>query len=104
MGRKEIGTGHAPTLPSPAEQNPDAPGPFRERPGAGLHRDGVILISINARRPHRRNAAASTFAKGNIMSSPLFQTPFLIFMGMMAAFMLTLGPIALADFLRSRRD
>ena len=38
------------------------------------------------------------------MSSPLFQTPFLIFLGMMAAFMLTLGPIALADLLRSRRN
>lgn len=38
------------------------------------------------------------------MTDPLFQTPVLIFIGMMAAFMLTLGPIALADLVRSRRD
>ncbi len=36
------------------------------------------------------------------MAHPLFQTPVLIFVGMMAAFLLTLGPIALADLIRSR--
>jgi hypothetical protein len=38
------------------------------------------------------------------MAHPLFQTPVLIFIGMMAAFLLTLGPIALADLIRSRRN
>ena len=37
------------------------------------------------------------------MSDALLQTPVLLFACMMGAFMLTLGPIAAADLLRSRR-
>lgn len=38
------------------------------------------------------------------MANPLLQTPVLIFALMMGAFLFTLGPIALADVLRSPRD
>ncbi len=38
------------------------------------------------------------------MSAHLLQTPVLVFLFMMGAFMLILGPIAVADFIRSRRD
>ena len=37
------------------------------------------------------------------MSAALLQTPVLLFAGMMGAFMLTLGPIAVADLVRARR-
>jgi len=36
------------------------------------------------------------------MHNPLMQTPVLIFALMTASFMLTLGPIALADVLRTK--
>lgn len=38
------------------------------------------------------------------MSNPLAQPAVLIFGGMMAAFLLTLGPIALADLIRARKS
>lgn len=41
--------------------------------------------------------------KGPVMTNPLAQTPVLVFALMMASFILTLGPIALADILRARR-
>ncbi len=37
------------------------------------------------------------------MTHPLMQTPVLIFAFMMISFMLTLGPIAIADLIRSKR-
>lgn len=37
------------------------------------------------------------------MTHPLAQTPVLLFAAMMASFMFTLGPIALADALRKTR-
>ena len=37
------------------------------------------------------------------MSEALLQTPVLVFALMMGAFMLTLGPVAAADLVRSRR-
>lgn len=38
------------------------------------------------------------------MTHPLLQTPVLVFALMMGSFLLILGPIALADALRPRRD
>ncbi len=37
------------------------------------------------------------------MTDALLQTPVLVFVFMMGAFMFTLGPIAAADLIRSRR-
>jgi hypothetical protein len=37
------------------------------------------------------------------MTHPLMQTPVLVFAFMMISFALTIGPIALADILRSKR-
>lgn len=38
------------------------------------------------------------------MTAQLLQTPVLVFLFMMFAFILTLGPVALADLVRSRRN
>lgn len=38
------------------------------------------------------------------MAHPLTQTPVLIFLLMMAGFMLTLGPVAAIDLIRSRKE
>jgi hypothetical protein len=37
------------------------------------------------------------------MNHPLMQTPVLIFAFMMISFVLTLGPIAIADYIRSKQ-